>query len=98
MTVGRTYVDHVPAARHEAAVVSRILRAHGFRVPVCPAVALDLAPYTEFHVTADPEDVVVDQTPYVVEAIERSEGLVDQPTINAVFALLRQRTTWESST
>ncbi|MCR6711426.1 MAG: NERD domain-containing protein [Demequina sp.] len=98
MTVGRTYVDHIPAARHEASVVSRILRSLGIKVPVHPAVALDLSPHTEFHVVAEPEDVIVDQTSYVVEAIERSEGLVDQPTINAVFALLRQRTTWESST
>lgn len=96
MSVGRSLVDHVPAARREAAYVSRILKANGFDVPVHPAVALDLTSYTDFHVVREPEDVVVDLTACVVEAIASSEGVLDQPTINAVFALLRQRRVWES--
>ena len=95
VTVGRSHVDHVRAARHEAALVSRILRTNGSSVPVRAAVALDLDARAELHVVQDPADVVIDRVAHVVEAIQASEGVVDQVTINKVFGLLRQRVTWE---
>jgi len=97
VSVGRTYVDHIRAARHEATVVKRLLNDNGFLVPVQAAVALNLNVATEFHVISEPHDVVIDRTEYVVEAIERSEGIIDAHTVNRIFALLRQRTVWEET-
>ena len=97
MSVGRSHVNHIPAARHEANVVRRLVTRHGFDVPVHAAVALDLSANTEFHVVADPEDVVIDRTECVVDAIERSEGIVDPATVYQLFSLLRQRSTWENT-
>lgn len=97
MSVGRSFVNHIPAARHEALVVKRLLNSHGFSMPVRAGVALDLGARTEFNVVSYPEDVVVGRTDYVVRAIQHSEGIVDAGTVNAIFALLRQRTTWEST-
>lgn len=95
MSVGRTFVDHIQAARWEAEVVSQLVATHGFPVPVQPAVALDISVGTNFHVTSEPEGVVVDRVEHVCEAIERSQGDLSQSEVNALFALLRRRTTWE---
>jgi len=97
VTVGRSYVDHVPSARHEANVVSRILTANGFNVRVQGAVAIDQAPGAGLHIIEAPPDVVIDDVEDVVNAIVASEGLIDQDTVNRVFALLRHRSVWESS-
>lgn len=96
VTVGRSKVDHVPAARHEAALVGRILKANGFSVPVHAAVALDIDARAEFHVVERPADVVIGRVERVAEAIKVSEGLLDPDTVNRVFALLRQRSVWEA--
>jgi len=97
MSVGRSPVTHIPAARHEASVVRTLAHSLGHRVPVYAAVALDIHHSTPLKVTAAPTDVVVGRTEDVIQAIHRSEGIVDTGTVHTLFALLRQRSTWEDT-
>lgn len=96
VSVGRTNVDYVRSARHEAALATRVLRSHGHDVPVYSAVALDLDYSGELDIMEPPEDVVVDTAPNVVAHLRTTNTLLDQAAINSIFATARKRTTWEA--
>jgi len=95
ISVGRTYVDYVRSARHEAALAARVLRAHGHDVAVRCAVALELDSTASLRVIEPPEDVLIDTTPFVVNHLRLEPRVLDQSQINGIFATARQRTTWD---
>jgi hypothetical protein len=97
LTIGRTRVDYVPAARIEAAMVGTVLRRHGIAAEVKPCVIFDAPPDSTSRTIKEPQGVKLMALRAAMRFFTSLERVLDHTQVNEAFAVARQRTTWEGT-
>lgn len=95
MAVGRIRVDYIPSARYEAKAAERALAGAGIETPVRGAVVFNVPRQAEFRITAPPADVMVAWVKNAPLEFMAMPIALTEREIHEIYAVARQRTTWE---
>ena len=95
VVVGRSGVDYVPAARHEAQLATKTLRRAGFQLEAHAAIAFLRANGTSLHIVEAPQGVFVGYTADVMSHLLKTPRVLADVDVARIFHALRQRVAWD---